>query len=800
MKPCFCPVPAPDATLLDIPPNLPWIPRQPGRFSDFARELRQSIGAVPALDDWSTYAPRDLGRMLIEFWAVIGEVQGFYDEVRANEAYLGTAQGADALADLVAILGHERRPAVSAQALLALQVSGVRSVTLPATAAFRSGAVDGGPPQIFETGSEAGLHPAFSALDPLPLPPETLRDALGLAGTATTLPYLYILPDTLNVKTGDLLVAETADTLAVSKVTRLREEAFDNAPPLTKVTLDPPLALSPDVAPEDVSLWRMNSRARPWLTAAVSGDPAVYPASGGEIVLETTLPQVAAGDFVTLYTPDARDVARVSQTGLVRMTLTAATTISAEDSEGDPLPIPVPAVKTQVTKLTLPGHDRLTTSIGTLTIGHAAVSAGKLGTPPVTRLTASGGENLPLADGRRVRQALSVAEPQGRTVILADRFGAGQAVEAEIDPASGTLALGALDLPLDIALPVRARGNVVHVTRGERVVDEVIGHGDGAVGFQRFKLGNGPLTYLEAPNEEGLAPQIEVRVDGQRVGRVPTLFGVAADRLVYRMRDVAGEEPKVEFGDGVWGARLRTGAVVTASYRFGGGKAAPEAGSISQLVAAKAEITAIDQPFAAFGGADAETPESLRESAPASALLLGRVVSLIDFETAAAQHPGVTGAQARWAWSARKQRPLVRVYVAPDSGLVKGVSERLRALSDPSVPLEVVAAVPMPLRLVLNVTVFDDFREADVLATLRLALTGPGARLDIAAPQIGAALFPSVITAEVMAVEGIDRVDVITLDGAALPQTGLAVPEGQWATIDPARGGALILNGENGSA
>ncbi|MFW2542782.1 hypothetical protein ACN2XU_09080 [Primorskyibacter sp. 2E107] len=800
MKACFCPVPAPDPARLSIPPNLPWIPRQPGRFSDYARELRQSIGAIPALDDWSTYAPRDLGRMLIEFWAVIAEVQSFYDAVRANEAYLGTARSAEALADLVAVLSHERSPAVSAQALLALQVSGVQTVTLPSATAFRSSAVAGGPPQIFETGADAALHPAFSQLDPLPPPAGTLRSALGLSAAATTVPHLYVLPDTVNLKAGELIVAETPDTLTIARVTALREDEFDDAPPLMRLSLDPALALSPDTAPEDVSLWRMSSRTRPWLTAAVSGDPAVYPAAGGEVVLETTLPQIGAGDLVTLFTPGGQDVVRVSQVGLVRMTLTAATSITAEDSEGDDLPIPIPAVRTQVTRLTLPGHARLTSNLGLLGIGYAPVSAGTLASPPATRLMASGGESLPLADGRRVRHALNAAEPQNRRVILSDRFGAGQALDAEIDPAAGVLTLGALDTPLDLAHPAQALGNVVTVTRGESVLDEMLGHGNGAVAFQRFTLGNGPLTYLEAPNEAGVAPQIEVRVDGQRIERVETLFAVAPERLVYRLRDVASDAPKVEFGDGLWGARLRTGAVVTASYRFGGGKAAPEAGSISQLVTARAEIASIAQPFAAFGGADAETPESLRDSAPASALLLGRVVSLIDFETAAALHPGVTGAEARWAWSARKQRPLVRVYVAPDPALTEGVSERLRALSDPSVPLEVVAATPLPLRLVLNVTVFDAFREVDVLAALRAALTGPGARLDFDRPEIGKALFPSVITAEAMAIEGVDRVDAITLDGGVLPQTGLAVPEGHWASIDPARGGALILNGEDGSA
>jgi hypothetical protein len=52
-------------------------------------------------------------------------------------------------------------------------------------------------------------------------------------------------------------------------------------------------------------------------------------------------------------------------------------------------------------------------------------------------------------------------------------------------------------------------------------------------------------------------------------------------------------------------------------------------------------------PLACIGGADAETADDIKATGPASALTLGRAVSLLDFEAMAQRYTGVVNADRR---------------------------------------------------------------------------------------------------------------------------------------------------------
>src|SRR4029453_6836230 len=96
------------------------------------------------------------------------------------------------------------------------------------------------------------------------------------------------------------------------------------------------------------------------------------------------------------------------------------------------------------------------------------------------------------------------------------------------------------------------------------------------------------------------------------------------------------QEAVVTFGDGTTGARLPTGVEnITATYRFGAGAAKTPAGALSQLARPVAGLRRVVNPVAAGGGADADQPKDVRRNAPNSALLLGRAVSIPDFEALA---------------------------------------------------------------------------------------------------------------------------------------------------------------------
>ena len=780
----------------DIPPGLTALPRTIGRFDDFRSAMWAARRDHPALRDWSGQAPGDLGAMLVEFWAVVCDIGAFYDEVRANQAYIGTAPTDLHLRRLIGTLGYRPKPATAASAWIALEVSGRRPRTLPAGTGFRSGPVGDGPPQIFETDADAVLHHALGAL-PLGAPqPSTLAEAQGLQGL-TTLPGLWIEPRTLGVRPGDIVIVEAGSALHATRLSATRVETFGDGQRLTELTFDPAVPVDPaGLAPGDISLWTPGQSGRLWSQTAIAGDHDALTSTS--VVLSSLVGQIAPGDIVSLTGSDGSlAVTRAATARDVSMTIVTAGTTTATDEDDDSYTIETPAIRAPSTRVTWSGALTVGGNSADVVVGYAMRQAGQLAAPPQDTSDIGAGTVLPIEGAWRYRRRWPAAEPRQVTALISDPQGNGAAVEAEIDPATATLTLGGEAESHTLTAPVTARANAVKVTRGETVPGEVLGQGNGALAHQAFELKK-PLTYLPAPSEAGYVPALEIRVDGILATEVPSFYGQPAEALTYTLRETEDGKTLVTFGDGIHGARLVTGATVTADYRTGAGGDVPGPDSITQMVTAAEDVTTVHQPFAAWGGSDAESPDLLRRNAPRSALLLGRAISLPDFEAAALTQDGVQAAEATWAWSKRRQRPVVQIRFAGDPALPPALTARVRALSDPSVPLDIAPAIPVPVRVVLQVSVAPDYRQEDVLAALREALTLPrSARFCLPQPRIGAAFFRSALVAEALAVPGGHAVTAITwADGQAPDPEGEACAKGHWFTVDPELGGSLVLNGE----
>jgi hypothetical protein len=792
--------------VLDIPPGLTDLPRAIGRFDDFRAGIWAGRAGKPALRDWSGQAPGDLGAMLVDFWAVIADVAAFYDQVRANEAYLGTAPDS-LLAGHIGRLGYRPRPATAASVWVGIEAAGVKPRLMPKGTAFRSGPVGDGPPQIFESAADTMIYPAFGRFDVDAPPPATLAAAQGIAAGATQVAGLWATPGSLNAAPGDVIVAEVAAALYVTTLSATRRKTFGDEKTYVELVFDPALPVDPfSTAPDAIALTTPRQKARLWSATSVAGDPA--PLAATSLVLSAQTGQVQAGEVVSLKGSDGSlAVARVSTARETQMTLVAAgsTTVTNlndpnDASDNETFTVNALAVKAPTTQLTLAQSVSVGGDAADVVVGFGMDTAAVLAMPPADTFAAGAGDSLPFAKGWQFRRRWPEVEPRAVTALLVDPFGNGGPVDAEIDPVSAEITLGGAVVDLDLAAPVTAYGNAVMLTRGETVANEVLGVGNGALANQRFTLKK-PLTYLPAPTEAGYAATLTVRVDGIEVAEVATLYRQPAEALVYTLREDDEGLTQVMFGDGIEGARLHTGAIVTADYRTGGGADRPEADGITQLVAPVDAVTSIHQPFAAFGGSDPEDAAMLRTNAPSSALLLGRAISLADFEAAAITQNGVAAAKATWAWSPRRQRPVAQVWFAGGAEIAPELSGRLRAMTDPATAIEVLVAQAVPLRLELEVVVAEGFREEDVLVALRDGLTlAPGARLAHAAPQIGRALFRSPVVAEALAVKGVHTLDAVTANGVPLPAMGMACAPGTWFTIDSALGGALVLNGQEGAA
>jgi len=105
------------------------------------------------LPEWTDQTPSDMGMLLIDLFAYMGDVVLYYQDRIANESFLHTAVERRSALNLLRLIGYELRPPVAATADLMLTFKAPPSppaaiITIPAGAQFST--KGGGPPVIFE--------------------------------------------------------------------------------------------------------------------------------------------------------------------------------------------------------------------------------------------------------------------------------------------------------------------------------------------------------------------------------------------------------------------------------------------------------------------------------------------------------------------------------------------------------------------------------------------------------------------------------------------------------------------------
>lgn len=852
--PCDCQVhPQP----LRIAAGLDNLPRQIAAFPHFRRAMLGDIGRHDALNAWRARGQDDFGIMLLEMWAYVLDVQAFYDQALAQEIYLRPARRRESLRRLVQLIGYLPRPAVAASVTLAALADGRLPVNLPAGLAFRSGAFAGEPPQVFELTAPTTIHPLTNKWRiPGPRPavlgvtnPAYLLLETGSAGVAEGDAVLI-----RNV--ANFAASKTAVVAAVSQETAPDGDTYtrvDFTAPVSLAAATPVANLRLETPRQSAALWTASGIAGgatesgqaasagvsvaqtqqqaqainistsgagsrfagqsieqaathqtvlmdPGILEIITGPPSVdNSGSRSRLTLDAVYKTIRPGDHVLV---ERKGEFRWFQVDAVAEVLRASSNASTMVINGNSYTMP--GVNLPVTQITLdadlndPGRR---TSTATWTDSHRAeliVHYGlvKAGTITVAAKTTLAPTDPLLVSGRPETPA-DGSSPS--VFLLQDHNERGVAVDGSFDFPAGQLTLGMGETwtpPLDT--PVTLYGNVMAATRGETVTGEVLGSGDASQKNQEFKLKKGPLTYIASPtadNERGVTSTLKVWVDGVLWNEVNTFFGVGEDEPVYITRQNDDDETFVIFGDGVRGRRLPSGSNnVVATYRFGAGAAAPPAGSITQIARPVKGLTGVRQPVAAFGGADRENEEDLQTYAPASALVLGRAVSIYDMEAVAAGVAGVRAVSAEWRWSGKRQRPVVQIYFIGEAGIETSVTQTLRNLTDPSTPIEVLPAAGLPATLSLAIAVDDRYQEEDVLAAVREILTGEKDGLLV--PErigVGRPLYRSHILAAVANVEGVLAVTDVAWNGAPFPDFAVTPGAGHYFDLES---GDLLLNGK----
>lgn len=792
---------------LNIPAGLDTIPRQIATFPEFRKAMLTALRSKVPLAHWRARGKDDLGIMLLEMWAYVCDVLAFYDEVIAHETYLRTARRRPSLRKLIELLGYLPRPAVAAYVKPALFAEGRKPVTLPAGAAFRSGAFNGEPPQVFETTVDTVIHPLFNSWNLASVPKPTIG-----SGSGTT-SRLLLDPYSVNLKVDNVVLVRllsSAKTRA-GKVKSIAMITGQDGNQYTQVDFSTAVTIPLATSPRQIRILKPTQAASLWSIQHISPDP--YPIVNTSTSQKTVLTldgqyrQIKSDQYVVLQRGQEYRWFTVRKVSEYMMQTTAAGTTSVPGSGGSKVSVPTPAIKTPATQLTLDVHindsqRRMSTSswdksvASEITIHYNFTDAGTVTTERHTRI-------VPAAS---LRLTQPIEQPEGsnspKHFLLEDKNERGVAVKGRVN-----FSLKSLDLDSStswappLVMPTQVYGNVINAARGESVVGEVLGSGDASVANQSFKLKKKPLTYAAAPttgNQSGVASTLRVYVDGIRWKEVRTFFGIGPNEEIYIVRQNDAGESTVIFGDGTRGSRLFTGASnVVANYRYGAGAASPPAGSITQLAKPVKGVQSVRNPVAATGGADAESSGNLRIYAPKSALILGRAVSIQDMEAVAAGVAGVRAVHAQWRWHGRKQRPVVQIWYIGQSGIEKTVSQTLRTLSDPSIPIDVKLAQGIPVTLSLDIEIDSRHVKDNVLAAVRKTLMDKKAGL--LSPErigIGQPLFRSRIFERVVAVPGAVAIKSIQWDSKSFSEFAKSPGAGKYFDLEK---GSLLLNGKEKS-
>jgi hypothetical protein len=453
------------------------------------------------------------------------------------------------------------------------------------------------------------------------------------------------------------------------------------------------------------------------------------------------------------------------------------------DNASDPTKRPAPpgGIAVLHSELTFTPLVVAPTNPGSLVIRYGWQEVGVLIAPPLESFAGPG--------------VLDAVTPPGFTagtqqVLLEDQDGDGDSATGLVTTTdqSQMQFTTALDTPLEA--PINVLTNLLLFTRGKTVSNEVLGSGDTTVAGQEFTLAKSPLTYLlsgASTSGSNYSSTLKVWVNSVQWTEQQSFYGQSPTATIFVTYEDQNQVTHVQFGDGVNGARLPSGTGnVIASYRYGSGFEAPDAGTLTVITTPQPGLAAIHNPVAVSGGADPEPSSQIRTYAPLSVLAFDRAISGDDYEAIAASTPGVARASAVWSFDPLQQRPVVTVYVGDDPGAKKAARLALSQDADPNRPINVQLAQPVTLTISLTVEVDPAYVLTTVQAAVNTVLMDPDVGLfGSNRIGIGEVIYRSQIFAACLSVKGAVAVHNLCVMGA---------PGGAGYRYDPGEGFYLYVD------
>jgi Baseplate J-like protein len=307
-------------------------------------------------------------------------------------------------------------------------------------------------------------------------------------------------------------------------------------------------------------------------------------------------------------------------------------------------------------------------------------------------------------------------------------------------------------------------GNVVRATHGESR-KEVMGSGDGSQKLQTFTLRQKPLTFVPAPNPQGVDSTLAVYVNDVQWHEVDSLAAQGPTDRTFITRTEDDAVTRVLFGNGDHGARLPTGLEnVRASYRNGIGRGGNvKAEQISLLMTRPLGVKEVINPMPASGGADKENRDQARSNAPLAVTALDRLVSVQDYADFTRTFAGIGKAAATRL--AVEDRELIHVTIAgaddipidKSSDLYLNLLQAIRSYGDPYQPVRIDLRELLILVLSAGVRIRPDYIWDKVATEMRTRLLDA---FGFQRRDLGRDVYLSEVISLMQAVPGVAYVDV----------------------------------------
>lgn len=732
------------------PPGQDAIAYRVGDYITFRRALLQSLVNENELTQWRPGAKRDLALQLVEWWAYLADILTFYNERIANETYLRTADLPESVQGLIQILGYRPRPGIGARGVVAALINSPKLFTLPQGFQIQSKPGPGKQPQIFELDVDTQIQ-ILDAIAAEPLPNLNLDSSnVLLKGSVTT------------VKVGDEVIllkrnwngTDNHYALATVQVVQLEKDPHGNTNTFLGLTLQQS-GIPAGAQVQDYRLLRSNQSVHLYLYKT---DHAI---ASDHLHLESIQRDIKVGDPLLLenpaQTPKHRLVSVTKYTEFLWYANTPSTADPTQPPDANTEPaVPIlhtrpyinPLFSTSLATQWDTDRDKILVRLNWQEVGQLIAKPKETfdGTPPTLKITKS---------------VQLLAANSSVPLLVEDTESRGISAKGSLGITSDLFNLSALPLSsFSLKSPLSLLFNRLSVSRGQTVTNEILGSGNASLAGQEFILKKAPLTYLlnpESTSGKDYKSTLRVWVNDIEWQEVPSFYGQPADARVFVTREDVEQNTHVLFGDWVNGAGLPTGSNnVVATYRYGSGQEAPDAGTLNVIVKPYPNLKAIRNPVVVDGGADPDPPEQIRRYAPRSVLTFDRAVSGDDYETIAAQAPGVARARAYWTWDDDEQRSLVVIYVGDDASAVTAANTALRNAADPNRPVLVKRAIAIPIRLNLSVQIDPTYASAPVLLGVRTALLDPDRGLfGSNTVRIGQSVYQSQIFAACLQVSGV---------------------------------------------